>query len=719
MLAAAFFALAGGPLTFGADEKLLRDGCFVLLGNAWVQGEAQRIEARAAVVFLDRWVVYAEGGILFTDAEARSAVEAEEFVYDFRGRRGAAREARLTQRFARKARGAGLLGKGEVDHLVVRARRLFREGDVFRAEGVVASTCNFGFPHWSVTADEMRLSGRDGVARGARLRLGSATVLKLSSVGFDAEEGLAVPSPRVRAGHSSKWGWDVGAGAKFSPRGLFDYVTPFVGHRSERGWRGELDLEGPGRFWYSFQDESETGASDDAERAQRYFDAREPKLVGDPVRSYRASVLFDQRHPGATYQNELLRHEGDFRYDVEYHHSWRRGEWRGSVEAFYPSDRDYLREYDDARLKREREGETALYFWRSGGTYSELAVSAEPCEWRTSTERLPSFSFTAPIVPLPGGTVLETDFSAGYLRRHWDEFWDIDDFESFRAAGSVSLSRPFHAGPIGVRPFVGTSGAYYGNGDDLQGACVAGVEARTFLAGEFRGGKLRHILEPRASLFCVGPKLMAARDVLDFDEVDDLHETSIARIELANLWQTGEEGRRSTVGALKLWADAFLDADEAEELNSGRAFDQVNASGFCAPCRGLRLFGLAGYDAYGGDIERAACGLSLQGERSGLTLAHRIITENDSRGIWGSSQASLNLWWRVDPKWRLSAFGAYQFEDNDEVTRGFSAHGLVVERHYHDWALRMRFKYDEGRDETSAGVSLIVKGYTSNLERVR
>jgi hypothetical protein len=757
-------------IVFGAEEQTLDPGPpprYMLRGAISIESDGVRIEARAAVLNLKTGDVYAEGPVAFYDDARDARLTCESLAYNIRTHRGRAEGARLVLKLPRAPGSKGRIDRGEVETVVVESAVITREGSGrFVAEDAFVTSCGFREPHWRLSARRVEAVPGDSVTvRGAALRMGRVPVLRLPRYTMDLTEGARHMHIDAEAGSSGLWGTharlELGFPVTRDPARPVDVdMWGFaVGWREERGWEAGLTLdwkgdEAEGRARADAFFEDTISPAEDGERATRDRGGVATKVdPAAPVADASAWLAGRRSDPvitgldaAAVPLTEFLR-AGERRHYVEVVHRARLNDpWELEAQVHAASDRDVRSEYFERDAKTGLPDATFIDLRRrSGGAYFSLFASPRVNEFATETEYSPEARFTASAVDLGRGFLLTSEASAGYLARRYDEMLDLTssprtDYEAFRARTRLVLSRPFRLGPLRFSPFVGTDQALYSYDDAdaaftergmsiqnsfVRGAAVYGGAISTRLFGRLRGGErpLRHVIEMRAEYLGVSAPTHDPAEMLGFDTVDDLIESSRVRLRLDQRLQTKSElldgSRRSRdIAGLLLETEYITDDTERGNLNSGEPWAPLRAAAFVRPSVNFSVYAAAEVDLSGEGLMTSEAGFEVGTDLSLMDDPTKTYWRASVSHVWTEAPSSSELGGRLRlfpaGRWSLELSGRYEL--GDRLGRpDWTDERLSIIRDFHDWDVAIGFWRDPQRDDSGLSFSIRPKGYPLNL----
>lgn len=477
-------------------------------------------------------------------------------------------------------------GSTTSDMLIVRGKRLVKQGSRWTGRDVSITTCTAAEPHFSLDVGEAEIIERQGQfevrSRGQTLKIGGTSVLPLPDAHIFTGEQTPFPIRSVRGGYSSTQGMEAGVTVGLPWNKTGGAVHNWLTGRPEHEFRGDTELsvdwiEERGvplqaDFDYSagnlYRGRTKTFWLDDHGTDQREIDSN---LDGSPI---------------GEGSRGLFTTENRVRFGESIHLD---------VQAFSASDPGVYSEFFNSDYHTKELPETSLYLqhhdenrvFTVGTRFSltDFSYRDDRALSDSFVEELPVITydwFAQPIAELPWGSPLVVDLSTelGQRRRSYDDLSTIQvDDETFRADQVIEMSTPMQWGALNLRPYVKARGTWYDNtlaGDSQSRlAMEAGVQLGTRMSRTWSwlgddSDTVRHVMAPRvwlADRFHVDED---ASQFYQFDEVDSLTEETLVRVELRNLFQrmeTADDGSSAPRDFLfvdlaqDIWPDKTRDND--------------------------------------------------------------------------------------------------------------------------------------------------------------
>lgn len=638
-------------------------------------------------------VIYAEGNVVFRPGPGR-IIRTDALLYDAPNDRVVAGATRLQ-----------LPLPGGNAPLVATARRLWLDyaaggKDQLDAYDVRVGTCEFGHPHYSLTAVQLRMTG--AIGRRAVRDSSDGEWLQLRGVGAEV---LGVPVLWL-PGVDWNLDWDspirsfeAGTGRSTGPfaRGVFGITLrqeieqptgpPIRVRAGEVGVR----LEGfAGRGWGAGGEARWTGRRATAPRDA--FGDRPRQLEFDLVGigwSDRGDPRDADSPPGLWPVED--RQRGRFAGRA----AWYGAEhWRVSGESHWLSDRNVLREFVEKVLKEDKEAETFVQstIWE-GSIGAQLLARPRLNDFQTQTEYLPRLRTTGSSIPLPGPLSIGYDAQFANVRRSFDERTGVRPYHAGRGDGTFALNwrvlEPLWDAldggvlggwvPLTVTASAFTRYSFWTEGPAQRDtidrwAQGVGVVARTDLTRVFGhgAGRFRHVITPELRYTNVFGVTREAQQLLPFDEVERLQDGQVLRGVLRNRIQVPH------AGWLRDWLFAEFTAGwfpSPHRDNGGERWDDLTAEVRWAPTPHWSVWGRMEWSPRKDDVSEWDAGLSLPKLLPGLGLSltsHNV--PNEVHSLAGSASLSFSKRW--------AAAGSFSWDfERGEAERS----RIVLRRTLHRW----------------------------------
>lgn len=612
--------------------------------------------------------------------------------------------------------------------LVLRAKKLVRQGPRTVGHDVSITSCTAGAPHIDLEAKQAEILERgDNLevrANGNTLRIGGTSVLPLPTLSFSTNDENEIPIERVSGGYSNREGLEasVRLGSTWNDiGGAFHHAVTGRDAAEFRGkWHADLGwIEKRG---FPVRGDLEYRAADLWRgRTQAFW-------LDDSGKNIRAIGSRFDRTPITDEQRTLLHSENRLRFsdsttlDLSLH--------QGSDPAVLPEF--FTREFYEDEIP-----ETSLHL--RSATANRLFTATgrfnlDGWSYTDSRALAPSFVreaplltydwFSQPIAETPWHTpvLLTSSTGAGYLQHDFDatNTAAVSD-GTLRIDQELEVAAPFTLGNLlVVRPFTSLRATHYdetaldGSADRFAYASGVSVGSRfqrtwSWLGSDGERQALRHVVSPVVTWLDRWHVDGNPAKYRSFDEVDSLTEQQAFRFEVLNRLQ-----RMTTAGTTARERDKVLDP-------SGRQTEDIlwldlAQTLYPDPSRdnGGNTLGLFEYEI----IVRPKVPWSplpnprflFEGERDwdkhtwrtanfgiafgpvfGIDWRGEYRTDETERGQIGYGGTT-----SVFQRWILS--GGTQYDLDRHRTNNYSTEIVRVD---HDWRIHLRLAYDNVSQSTS------------------
>ena len=764
-----------GVVTFDGPDRTLITGkdenALVITGGAVVEytdvdaGRTLQLTAQNAVVFLDPSSVadtlkagpgevhgvYLEGAVVATDGEF--TIRGPRVYYDVQHDRAAMLDAVFYTYDERRSL-----------PLYVRAD-VIRQESLGQWEAHRATLSNVGFaePRLSIGVKNLRLTRArraDGSSynliamRGASLRLGRAPVFPLPNYRGDISK-LLLPSVRVGSKDGNAFistRWDFA-----SVFGL-DPSTPIHGSLLLDGYVSRGPAVGLNLAWAT------------------------PDAFGSLLAYYIHDAGNDRLTTGA----DLAARRTNRGLILANHQWRINDQWKLALEGAYISDEAFtdafferLSEVGPETINRfalSRRGDQSLFLAQATGVIGDFSPNEFLLQSRGyQVQRLPELSYFRVGDAFAGGHVAYfSESRAGILKPSFVEpklarfgflspalsqagfglnpgqslgdglrAGGFSEGEVTRVDSRHELTGAFDVGALRVNPFaIGRITLY----DDSFGAfraargitdtresrlwAAAGATVSTAIVREYNTvdssfldlHRLRHILEPSATVF-TSVSTLDSQALPVFDEsVESLAEGSALRVGLKSTWQTkrGGPGAWRNVDWLVLRAEyVYASSDTTRESSVGRFFQSrpelsrfgrfADAQATLALTDAIGVVGAATYDTENHDLDTANVG-AIFDHGYGFTSFAEIRRIN-AGGI-DSTFVNFGASYELSARYALAAAAVL-----DIKTSSVEALQFEVRRRYPQWTLEVGVNYDEVRQDV--GLSIQLRPFGGPTDRLR
>jgi hypothetical protein len=578
------------------------------------------------------------------------------------------------------------------------------------------------------------------VGKGATLQIYGVNLFPFPTITYDLQKKNAFT--QAHFGHSQRFGYfgltRIGFGMGGDEKRLFDpqHVYFDLDERTGRGPAAgfEMDWEtgrrpvdtgpnqdkferGEGHVRFYGTDEIQISNYQDIVRARRDLERRiEPKIDGFPMRSFDPNLLFAQRRNlenAGPPDLDLDLYAGKFRgmFSIQQHQPLKRFAGIDNLLLDFKferdSDRDFKLEYFENNYLRENQPEGLFSTRKASDNYSmELlyrgnpqnfdgAPARSPLDYGTFTNYEPALTYSLVTTPLKYGIYMDTELQGARLKRDFDrQIYDQNSFEADRAYGIIDFSRPTKFGSVNVVPHLGGQQQVYdetrvsSNGAP-QGALTYGLDMTSRYYGLFPDLQndalalkgMRHIIETRMEYHGISDTESRPKDLLDFDQIDDLFrqdKITFAIDQVAQTKRVDENGNSHTYNfaGLNMSLGVFPNPRDQNRINDGYALDLYRLDGFLRVLEVLKLNAALGVQLQTKQLQESVFGIEIDPHtRWRLKLEDRFNYASQRRTIFGSDQYHLDFAYRLSERW------AFNFEEIVERRKSLQSNkGRQVER---------------------------------------
>ncbi len=385
--------------------------------------------------------------------------------------------------------------------------------------------------------------------------------------------------------------------------------------------------------------------------------------------------------------------------------------WRLDAEYADLSDSSWLRTYDEAEFKEEKDQETLLYLrGRNDHGYLSLIYEWRTISFATMVEQLPRARADLPVWTLlrlgetSGGEPITLQVAGSIevanLRNRQGTDTVPPDFRTARVDFAPTLYVSFNLGGLRVVPF-GTF-RVTGYESDLAGdsagryAGSAGVRADIQLARWYR--LFRHVVNLTFEYVDMYSVTVDANELFPLDPVDQITPYEAVTLRWRNRVQ-----RRTTQGLRELFNLELYGAWFPEgQRPFGRRGDGFLELDLDWQARGnLRIGGRSLVEFETGTLETAAIQADWQATpRFGVAAMLRHL-EGDSDILTASFTTT------VDTRWELIAFSQIDFKNDEGLDQG-----LLIRRYGKTAVVSMRLFYDASDEDLRVSFKLdLLEGF--------
>ncbi|MCA8960095.1 MAG: hypothetical protein KDC38_06260 [Planctomycetes bacterium] len=610
------------------------------------------------------------------------------------------------------------------------------------AEGLEVTTCDFGRPHWAISAEHAEgeevprnpigfdVSGEPiGPTRsflmrlrGVRFRLWDRAVLPLPPLTWDTYWNTVLPIRSVAYSRSSKFG-----------------------HRAEVVWNGNLLLP---RFLKPYVD---LGLRTELLSRRGFGYGADLEIGEDPARWTSAiegtigdTPSFELYGRGVAFAiSDRARDRGDIepdtenRYRVRYHQRLRLPtSTLLDLEVATESDRNFLNEYYQGEVQGQKVPENILYLRQpiADDVSVTLLGKTRLANYRTVVEELPELAVHVIEKPL-WRTGLYGDVVARgtNIRYHPDNDTALGSRRMLRGDIVSVLSTVVGDTRYGrLRPFFEVRGTTWEQ-DEIRrntierltlatGATLGWHLGRTYSVGRGESGeRWRHVVEPDITYRNVFENNVDPSELFPFDATESVTRSEVVTFGVRQYLlsrRPRREGERF-VRARKI-AESELEIDyfpDPGRDHAGDPWGPIRGELLVWPIEGVGAFVDGAYDVeVGGRFEEFNTGLTFRiptpgaqylhsDRRIELTVANRFRKHLSHSLSWSGR-------WKVSESYEL---GLYLEED---LRRRRAVNQLyTIARHFHRWTCALEVEVDEGENDVGVHVQFTPRDLISLTRR--
>jgi len=615
----------------------------------------------------------AEGNARLDDQQG--VIEGEKLIYNFATKTGTIIDAQF--------RANPYFGK---------AKKIEKRGDVeFVAYNAYATTCNLDKPHFRILTEQMNMFPKDKIqTKGDTIFVGDVPVMYMPRFNRSLKDKMT--HLRVVPGKSKDWGYYVLGSWKYNLTESVD-ARLFLDYRQKTGWG-----EGLGMYYRSMN----FGKGDFKYYYLRERDTKPPLGEGTPQNFRRWFIR--------------LRHKWDIDKDTNLtgQYYWITDTKRQILGTNYNVLKDFfLREYE-----KDSQPPTYVSIHRAF-PYSSLDVYIQKRvnRWYDSgyLERLPELLYTMPSLQF-GNTSLyyeSTSTAGNYNKKNTSSATPLTnpltpDTHVNRIDTTNKFSYPMKVAFIQMTPNVTSRQTFYdkdvnanavirtvfSSGADLSTKFYRIFNIKTNFLG-LNIKDLRHIITPTVAYSYGHTPTIASAKLRQIDAVDTVTQNHVANITLNNKLQTKRNGQNVDVVDLNVTTAYQIKPKTGDKRGS-------NLSDFyfelkVLPYSWLSIAGDATYKHSGNRSDPNYNSFSNVNWNMNFDFGgQRTFSINQRYQKKGGNQLTLDLDWRLNPKWKVSAYHRYERGHDAALNRGLREQEYTVTRDLHCWETSLNYNVKRG-----------------------
>jgi len=610
-------------------------------GNVEVNYEDVKLTCEKMTVYLDTKEAIAEGNVRLYQGDY--VYYGDSATYNFEKKRGEVLEAGVEAE--------PWYGKGSAVEKVGDSEYHVKDGYV--------TSCDLEKPHYKIACREVEIFlGEKIVAKNALMYIGPVPVLYIPFYVHPLGENR--PSVTVTPGYDKDWGGFA--------------LTK---------WRYHLNDQIKGNVHLDYREKRDFASGVDIK-----YDT---KSLGEGIiRSYymnertiHAERIWDDRDRPTTERE---------RYKAQLRHKWvidSDTDFKAEYHKF--SDSTFLKDYFYRDYEEEENPLTYAAALRQRPFYSgEFMVEKRANHYETVVERLPQFDLDIGKNKFGGTNFYYTsENSISNLGRKFGNDAQ-EDLDVVRYDTYDELSYLIDLDFLSLYPYAATRQTYYskdtfGEADWIRGAFYTGLDASARFYKTFGG--LRHIVNPVVKYYYNHHPTILPRNLMQFDDIDNIDRANGVRLELENRLQTK---RKSDSGMKTVdFARLLVTTDYLFKVEQGSEFTDIDGELELRPYDWLYFEADARYDHTKAKIEKGSWDLIARDtgkdEKWSFGIGQRYEEEF-------SSQLTSELYYKLNPKWQIRAYERFSLKGSILEEQEYS---LV--RDLHCWELELlynRFRPD-------------------------
>ncbi|PIQ90658.1 MAG: hypothetical protein COV71_03325 [Candidatus Omnitrophica bacterium CG11_big_fil_rev_8_21_14_0_20_41_12] len=653
----------GDNVEYSADSREVS-----ATGNIEVTYKGSKLTCNKLRVNMQTRDGVAEGNARLQDA--KGVVTGEKIIYNFADKKGVILDADF--------RANPYFGKAKKVEKVSDSEFIARRG--------YFTTCSLDQPHYRFEAKKLNMFPGDKTqAKEATLYLGAVPVAYLPKFNYSMKEPLM--HVQVEPGTRKDWGpyllsaWRYNITSNVDGRFLLDYRNKlgwaegfYTNYRTPGVGKGEF------KFYYTQEKPADQPKGMPTE-FQRYF------------MRWRHKWDIDQR---TNFVSEFFKITDE----------------RRKLDSSYPANHNFLQDYFFREYEKDSQPLSyALFHHAFNYSSLDILLQMRTNHWFNQIEKLPELNYSLPSLQL-----WETPFYFENITQlgNYNKKGSMmpvptnDDVTVARLDTKNTISQPMKIAFIQFRPFVSSRQTFYDKGANDQTGIIrtifsGGADMSTkfyrifdvksnFLNMDING--LRHIITPTVAYLYTHVPTIPGTNIKQIDSVDSINRGNTFSLGLSNKLQTKREGKSIDFVDFLVTTEYVVDpknGDNAFLTNTNKKFvSQLSDVLFklkVLPYSWLRLEGDATYEHSDRDnvnynrFSLANYDLTLDlGKDRSFGVGQRYERK-------GKNEVTLDLRWRLSPKWKFGMYQRYNFKKTDLFDLGSQEQEYTLTRDLHCWEL--------------------------------
>ncbi len=653
------------PISINADtvEYSVNSKDVLATGNVEIIYKGAKLTCQKITLNTDTKEGLAEGDVRLDDVSG--VIEADKMTYNFQTKAGVMTDAGF--------RANPYFGKVE---------KMKKNNEIefvgFRTQ---MSTCSYDYPHYRIKSRKVNfLTGEKVAGKDNLFTVGQKQQFPLFYLP-EFNRSLKEPYMHVQfsPGKSKAWGqymltaWRYNISENISGDILLDYRT-LLGVAEGFITNVKTDNFGKGEFKFYYTQERDkskdlSSAVDVPKVFERYLIRWRHKWDVSPVTN-----IITEYH--RMEDSKMMIHGTGFHFLKEY----------------------FLREYEKDSLPLSYM--QVQHLFRSSTL--NLVVQPRVNRWTAQLEKLPELTYV-----LPASQIAQTPF-------YFEDLSSLVNYDTVNGipssgASQINMTRfdtynkvsaPVKLSIFQFSPFVADRTTYYN--DAVSGSSIAprtvfysGADLTTkfykvlniktnFLGLDVNG--LRHIITPTVSYSFNNKPTIANTKLKQIDGIDSIAVTNSATLGLQNKLQT--KRNNTTVDLLDFRINNTYTFRSSSNKSGGTLSDFLLYLDFI-PYSWLSLHSDTTFSRQEHKFSaiNADLNFNFASERS-IGIGERYVRR-------GSKETILNLIWRINPKWKFSAYERYQFGNDTNLSKGLREQQYIIERDLHCWTTEFTYNVNK------------------------